>query len=122
MPRSIGAVFNSQRGCRVGEEIASHTVSCTPSRATIVVHPLTGPRVKFLREKLEKLGCEMPRQSFVCRPCEGMDISGGFVPPTKDAKGNLSLAEVRCSVLRGGVGCGGVTLLRSLVGTAYAQL
>ncbi|CAN0039136.1 unnamed protein product [Laminaria digitata] len=52
------------------------------------------PRVKFLRDKLEKLGCEMPRQSFACRPCEGMDISGGFVPPTKDAKGNLSLAEV----------------------------
>lgn len=61
---------------------------------------LTGPRVKFLREKLEKLGCEMPRQSFACRPCEGMDISGGFVPPIKDAKGNLSLAEVQCGAVR----------------------
>ena len=55
----------------------------------------TGPKVKFLREKLEKLGCEMPTGMFNCRPCEGMDISGGFIPPTKDAKGQLSRAEVR---------------------------
>lgn len=54
-----------------------------------------GPKVKFLREKLEKLGCELPRHSFVCRPCEGLEVSGGFVPPTKDAKGNSSLPEVR---------------------------
>lgn len=64
-----------------------------------VTHPRvlvlsTGPKVKFLREKLEKLGCEMPTSMFNCRPCEGMEISGGFVPPTKDAKGKLSRAEV----------------------------
>lgn len=57
--------------------------------------PLAGPKVKFLREKLAKLGCEMPSTSFVCQPCEGMDISGGFVPPVKDAKGNYAAAEVR---------------------------
>jgi len=48
-----------------------------------------------LREKLEKLGCEMPADRFTCRPCEGVDISGGFIPPTKDAKGKLSRAEVK---------------------------
>ncbi|CBN77940.1 conserved unknown protein [Ectocarpus siliculosus] len=52
------------------------------------------PKVKFMREKLEKLGCEMPTGMFACRPCEGMDISGGFIPPTKGADGKPSRAEV----------------------------
>lgn len=88
--------------------------------------------MKFLREKLEKLGCEMPRQSFACRPCEGMDISGGFVPPTKDAKGNLSPAEVRrgaawCGAVGVGVRCGVVGPCcarcgRSPIAVAYPQL
>ncbi|CAN0429637.1 unnamed protein product, partial [Scytosiphon promiscuus] len=42
-----------------------------------------------MRERLEKLGCDIPRSVFQCRPCEGMDISGGFIPPTKGADGEL---------------------------------
>lgn len=50
--------------------------------------------MKFLREKLEKLGCEIPQKSFVCRPCEGMKISGGFVPPQmKDAQAQVSVSR-----------------------------
>ncbi|CAM9825913.1 unnamed protein product [Ectocarpus sp. 8 AP-2014] len=52
------------------------------------------PKVKFMREKLEKLGCEMPTGMFTCRPCEGMDISGGFIPPAKGTDGKPSRAEV----------------------------
>ncbi|CAM9907478.1 unnamed protein product [Ascophyllum nodosum] len=52
------------------------------------------PRVKFLREKLENLGCEMPQESFSCQPCEGMEISGGFVPPTtKDTRAQVVLCD-----------------------------
>lgn len=58
-----------------------------------------GPKVKFMREKLEKLGCEIPTSVFKCRPCEGMNISGGFIPPTKDAAGKLSSPEVTRAVL-----------------------
>lgn len=53
-----------------------------------------------MREKLEKLGCEIPTSVFKCRPCEGMDISGGFIPPTKGADGKLSSPEVTRAVLR----------------------
>ncbi|CAM9370711.1 unnamed protein product [Discosporangium mesarthrocarpum] len=36
------------------------------------------PKVKFILEHLEKLGCSLPVEAITCEPCTGMEISGGW--------------------------------------------
>ncbi|CAM9713238.1 unnamed protein product [Choristocarpus tenellus] len=36
------------------------------------------PKVKFMIERLEKLGCPLPQDFIHCKPCEGLEASGGW--------------------------------------------
>lgn len=58
--------------------------------------PCIGQKVVFMRERLDKLGCHLPRESFRCQPCSGLKISGGWNPSAVDEDGNPA-PEVRKS-------------------------
>ncbi|CAM9250978.1 unnamed protein product [Sphacelaria rigidula] len=54
-------------------------------------------KVIFLREKMAELGCYLPREAFVCRPCgDDLSVSGGWNPGMKDRDGKPSPEIVLC--------------------------
>ena len=44
----------------------------------------TNEKAQRLVDSIEKMGCSIPSSFFVCRPCEGAAISGGFVVAPSD--------------------------------------
>ena len=44
-------------------------------------------KARRLLESIEALGCSLPSDFFMCRPCEGAPISGGFVVPNSKSDG-----------------------------------
>ena len=44
-------------------------------------------KARRLLDSIEALGCSLPKEFFVCRPCEGATISGGFTVPNSENHG-----------------------------------
>mmetsp|Transcript_12045 Transcript_12045/g.14034 ORF Transcript_12045/g.14034 Transcript_12045/m.14034 type:complete len:196 (+) Transcript_12045:125-712(+) len=69
------------------EKVNKESVEATSTSATcddgtcgeMLAKGLSVPRVKELRESMEKLGCVTPKRFFACRPCENESIIAGFV-------------------------------------------
>ena len=51
-------------------------------------------KAQRLLDAIEEMGCSVPKNFFVCRPCDGAAISGGFAVPT--AEGDYKPQIIMC--------------------------